>query len=426
VPGRQKFGELKESILLALDVLRRNGLRSFLTVLGIVIGVTTIIAIGAVINGLNSNVLGNIQSLGSSTIIVSKLDWASFGRPTPAMLQRKDLNAKWVDGMLALPHIVAAGAAQQIAVYVGNQAGGMSEVRRGNLRAASVILEGDMPSIADISNFNLTSGRFFNETDEDRHLPVTVLGSITANTLFPSGEDPVGQDVTIEGQLFTVIGVLEPQKQALGTGENPQDNIALVPFSVIREMHPENRDIILLAKADSTENLPMAVDEVREYIRRMRKLASEKNDDFAIMTTDTFVQTWNQISNGIFIVMFAVGSVALLVGGVGVMNIMLVSVTERTREIGVRKAIGARRANILTQFLLEAVTLSGVGGAIGVFLGWSLVFAVRLAFPSFPASVTATLVILGVSVAAMIGIFFGVYPAWKAAGLNPVEALRYE
>ena len=424
--GNQKFSQLQESILLAIDVLRRNRLRSFLTVLGIVIGVTTIIAIGAVINGLNSNVLGQIQTLGSSTIIVSKLDWASFGRPTPAMLQRKDLNANWVSGLTTLPHVVAAGADQQIAVYAGNQAGGMSEVRRGDLRAASVILEGDTPSIADITSLSLTRGRFFNETDEDRHLPVTVLGNITVNTLFPNGQDPIGQDVQIEGRLFTVIGVLQPQKQALGTGENPQDNCALVPFSVIRSMHPENRNIILLAKANSTQDLPLAVDEVREYIRRMRKLSSTKDDDFAIMTTDTFVQTWNQISDGIFIVMLAVGSVALLVGGVGVMNIMLVSVTERTREIGVRKAIGARRVNILTQFLLEAITLAGVGGAIGVFLGWSFVFLVRLAFPSFPASVSPALVILGVAVAAMIGIFFGVYPAWKAARLNPVEALRYE
>src|SRR5271163_1122469 len=419
-----KFGEFKEAIALALDVLWRNPLRSFLTVLGIVIGVTTIIVIGAVINGLNSNVLGNISSLGSSTIIVSRISWATFGRIPMEVLQRKDLKAEWVDGVALLPHIVAASPAGQIANYeVG---AGSSEVRRGNLRAKNVILEGDGPSVMEISNFNLSAGRFLNETDNTYRSSVTVLGHTTAKTLFPNGEDPIGQEVLLEGHVFTVIGVLEEQKQALGTGDNPQDNIACVPYSVIQKLHPEFRDLVILAKADSTEDLPLAVDEVRGYMRRMRKLPSDKKDDFEIMTTDTFVQTWNEISSGIFIVMLAVGSVALLVGGIGVMNIMLVSVTERTREIGVRKAIGARRVNILTQFLLEATALSSAGGIIGVLLGWMIVMAMRLAFPSFLASVSWTLVVLGVSTAGTIGIFFGVYPAWKAARLNPVEALRYE
>jgi putative ABC transport system permease protein len=419
-----KFGEFKEAIALALDVLWRNPLRSFLTVLGIVIGVTTIIVIGAVINGLNSNVLGNISSLGSTTIIVSKMSWATFGRQPMEVLQRKDIKAEWVDGVALLPHVEAASPAGQIANYeVG---AGSSEVRRGNLRAKNVILEGDGPSISQISNFNLTSGRFFNQTDNDYHSSVVVLGSTTVKTLFPNGENPIGQEVLLEGHVFTVIGVLEEQKQALGTGDNPQDNIACVPFSVIMKLHPEFKDVIILAKADSTEDLPLAVDEVRGYMRRVRKLPSDKKDDFEIMTTDTFVQTWNEISSGIFIVMLAVGSVALLVGGIGVMNIMLVSVTERTREIGVRKAIGARQSNILAQFLLEAVTLAGLGGTVGVLLGCIIVLAIRLAFSSFPASVSFTLVAIGVTVASMIGIFFGVYPAWKAARLNPVEALRYE
>jgi putative ABC transport system permease protein len=419
-----KFGEFKEAVALALDVLRRNPLRSFLTVLGIVIGVTTIIVIGAVINGLNSNVLGNIQSLGSSTIIVSRISWATFGRQPMEVLQRKNLKPEWSDGVALLPHVVAATPAGQIANYeVG---AGSSEVRRGNLRAKNVILEGDGPSVSQISNFNMTSGRFFNATDNEYHSSVVVLGSTTAKTLFPNGEDPIGQEVLLEGHVFTVIGVLEEQKQALGTGDNPQDNMACVPFSVIMKLHPEFKDVIILAKADSTEDLPLAVDEVRGYIRRMRRLPSDKKDDFEIMTTDTFVQTWNEISSGIFIVMMAVGSVALLVGGIGVMNIMLVSVTERTREIGVRKAIGARQSNILTQFLLEAVTLAGLGGTVGVVLGSAIVLAIRLAFSSFPASVSFTLVAIGVTVASLIGIFFGVYPAWKAARLNPVEALRYE
>jgi putative ABC transport system permease protein len=424
VSWKQKVGEFKESILLALDVLRRNPLRSFLTVLGIVIGVMTIITIGAVINGLNSNVMGNIDSLGSSTIIVSKFSWATLGRLSQEVLQRKDLKPEWVDGLLQLPHIVAAAPVAQIENYAIGA--GASEVRRGNLRAKNVILEGDGPQIAQISSLTLDRGRFFNETDEEHRSPVTVLGHITANTLFPSGEDPVGQEVLLEGQSFTVIGVLQEEKQALGTGENPEDNKAIVPFAVIQKLHPEFKNVVFLAKADSTQDMPYAIDEVRGYMRRMRKLSSEKEDDFALLTTDTFLDLWNQISSGIFIVMLAVGSVALLVGGIGVMNIMLVSVTERTREIGVRKAIGARRANILTQFLLEAVTLAALGGVIGVLLGGSIVLLIRLAFSSFPASVSFSLVALGVLVAGSIGVFFGVYPAWKAARLNPVEALRYE
>ena len=417
-------GEFKESVALALDVVLRNPLRSFLTVLGIMIGVTTIIVIGAVINGLNSNVLDSVESLGSNTIICYRFSFATLGRQSPAMLQRKELKAEWADGIARLPHVAAAAPLADIQdLSVG---AGSSAVRRGNHRASNVILQGDTPSIADISDFDLNRGRFFNNTDEQHHSPVVVLGHDTAETLFPKGEDPLGQEVLIEGQVFTVIGVLGLQKQALGTGSNPNDNIAILPLTTMRKLHPEFKDFMLFAKADSTDNLPIVVDEIRGYLRRMRKLSSDQDDDFSIMTTDTFLDLWKQISSGIFIVMLAVGSVALLVGGVGVMNIMLVSVTERTREIGVRKAIGARRANILMQFLLEAVTLAGVGGAMGVLFGSAVVLFIRLAFSSFPASVSPFLVFLGVSVATLIGVFFGVYPAWKAARLNPVEALRYE
>jgi putative ABC transport system permease protein len=421
---KQGIVGVRESIALAFDVLLRNPLRSLLTVLGIVIGVSTVIVIGAVVNGLNTNVLGNVEVLGSNTIICYRFSWAMLGRRPMAELQRKELQAEWAEGLAKLPHVMAATPSARIQNQQFQV--GMSTVRRGNYRAQNVILQGNTPSIAIITNLEVVSGRFFNATDLEHRSAVTVLGHTTVNTLFPNHEDPLGQEVLLEGKVFTVIGVLKEQKQALGTGDNPEDNIAIVPLSTMLKLHPEFKDFILFVRADDTKTMPIVIDEVRDYLRRMRRLPSDKEDDFAIMTTDTFLDLWNEISSGIFIVMLAVGSVALLVGGIGVMNIMLVSVTERTREIGVRKAIGARRSNILMQFLLESVTLAALGGVIGVLFGCFIVLLIRLVFSSFPAAVSVSLVVIGVSVAGSIGVFFGVYPAWKAARLNPVEALRYE
>ena len=417
------FHEAKEAVGLALDALRRNPLRSFLTILGIVIGVSTVIAISAVVNGLNSNVIGSVEAMGSNIVICYRFSWATLGRLPAEVLQRKELKPEWAADLEKLAHVQAA--TPSLRIFHPELGAGSADVRRGDVRAKNVILQGNAPAVEQIFNFDLERGRWFNDTDMEHRSPVVVLGHDTAETLFGT-QEPIGQEVLLEGQALTVVGVAAPQKQAFGNGKNPEDNIAIVPLTVMQKMHPEYHDYVLFVKATDAKYVPVVVDEVREYLRRMRRLASDKPDDFAIFTPDAFIDLWKQISGGIFVVMFAVGSVALLVGGIGVMNIMLVSVTERTREIGVRKAIGARRVNILLQFLMEAVTLAGVGGVIGIVVGSALGLSVRLIFSGLPTSISPSLVVLGFSISALIGIFFGVYPAWKAARLNPVEALRYE
>src|SRR5580704_16064085 len=246
--------ELRESVELALDALRHNPTRSFLTVLGIVIGVSTVIAIGAVVNGLNTNVVGQVESLGSNVIICYRFSFVTLGRRPAEELQRKELKAEWAEGLARLPHVVAAAPSARI--QNTELGAGTSYVRRGDVRVKNVILQGNTFSIAEISNLNVESGRFFNYTDQQHRTPVVVLGRDTADALFPAHEDPVGQEVLVEGQVFTVAGVLAHQGQAFGNGKNPNDNIAIFPLSALLRLHPEYRDYALFVKADDAKNIP--------------------------------------------------------------------------------------------------------------------------------------------------------------------------
>jgi putative ABC transport system permease protein len=416
---------LREAVPLALDALRRNPLRSFLTILGIVIAVSEVVAVTSVIIGLDRNVIGSIKDLGSNIVICYRFPWASLGRPPSEWFSRKELQAEWAVELAQLPNVETASPSLRI--FRPEFGAGTSYVRRGEVRAKNVILQGNPPEIQQIFDITLVSGRWFNATDQEHRSQVVVLGYDTAKTLFPGvNEDPIHTEVLIEGQVFTVVGVAERRRQALSGGANPEDNIAIMPLSTMRKLYPQTKDYVLFIKAASAAVVPEVVESARELLRRKRKLPSNKPDDFAIFTPDAFIDLWRQISTGIFIVMFAVATVALLVGGIGVMNIMLVSVTERTREIGVRKAIGAKRRSILWQFLIEAMTLTGIGGLLGIILGSALGLAVRLGFPSLPATISPFWVTVALVVSAMIGITFGMYPAMKAAKLDPVEALRYE
>ncbi len=416
-----RVGDFKETVTMALDTLRANKLRSGLTILGIVIGVMTVITISSVVNGLNSRVEGLVQSLGSNVLFVFR--FPVFGqRPTTEMLTRKQLTYDDAMAMKDLPHVVAVSPALQ---YTDNNApgrAGVTSIQAGGKKMENTILTGDTPSQKDVTDLNLLDGRFFTDTDQARAARVTVLGYDTAEQLFP-GQNAIGKEVQAAGMLFTVVGVLDQQKQAFGGGKNAQDNQAFFPISTFHYMHPEQLDYWISLKYDDPKNRALVQDELTELLRRRRKVLNEKPDNFAIFGTDSLTRLWDQITSGLFLLLFSLSSVALLVGGVGVMNIMLVSVTERTREIGVRKAIGATKRTILTQFTLEAVTLCALGGTIGILIGSVIASVLRFLLPS-------TVSLLWIAIAFIsscgIGLIFGIYPAWKAANLNPIEALRYE
>ena len=416
-----RLNDTRESVGMAMDTLRTNKLRSGLTILGIVIGVATVIAISSLINGVNNQVAAFADQFGTNVLWVFR--WNFVGaRPTAKMLARKQLTLADAEAIGTLPHVVGVNASRSFSNWT--QGFGYVAVKYKNKSIQNTILEGDLPSFANVNNVDLKEGRLFNQDDEFRRADVTVIGHDTAKKLF-GGRNPVGKDVIIEGHVFTVIGVLGKYKQPFGGGSNPNDNKAVFPMSTFYKIHPEVLDTFISVKYDHLANKALVTQEIQTLLRARRRVRVEKNDNFAIFGPDSILKLWSEITGGLVIFMFAVSSVGLLVGGVGVMNIMLVSVTERTREIGVRKAIGATKRNVLIQFTFEAMTLCFLGGVIGIILGGMITYAIRYGV-SFPASMSTLWTVIAFVVSGLIGIVFGIYPAWKAANLDPIEALRYE
>lgn len=417
-----RISDSKESVRLALDTLRKNKLRSGLTILGISIGISTVILISSAINGLNTNIDQFVRTLGTNDLWV--FQYEPFARrPTTEELNRKKLTYEDGIAMRALPHVAAVDPEL---TYQNFQTGlGSVWVKRGSHKIQNTILNGSTSAVKDVVDIQMLEGRMWTDPEEQRSANVVVLGHDAAEDLFP-GENPLGQDIDCEGDIFTVIGVLDKQPQPFGSGRNTQDNSAYFPLTTFRKIHPEIKDFWIVVKYDDPANKQLVVEEVRELLRIRRGVRVQQDDNFAVFGPDSLTRLWNSLTGGLFLFMVAVSSVGLMVGGVGVMNIMLVSVTERTREIGIRKAIGATKKNILLQFTLEAITLCAVGGVLGILAGSLFTLILHFAVSFLHAALSTVWVVIAFLVSCAIGLVFGIYPAWKAASMDPIEALRYE
>ncbi|HVN18968.1 MAG TPA: ABC transporter permease [Dongiaceae bacterium] len=416
-------GEFREIVQMATETIRTNKLRSALTVLGIVIGVAVVIGVSSIGRGLDDNVRDRFATVGSNVIFVFHLDPMTFGRISEEMRTRKELTMDDAEALQDLPHVSAVSAALRL--FRPEVGSGTYAVKYQNRKAKNTILEGNTPSMINVEDLPLASGRWFSEFDDDHRSPVVVLCSDTTEELFGK-DDPLDKEVNIEGRLFRVIGTLGPIQSFFNAGKDPINNRVFFPLRTFKTLHPEMKQHWIVVKSTSHDDMPKAMDEIRDVLRRRRKVAFDQPDNFSMFTIQSITDVWNQITGGLFLGMFAISSVGLIVGGVGVMNIMLVSVTERTREIGIRKAIGARQRDILLQFTLEAIILTAVGGIFGILAGAVLVWIIPRVWPSLPAHMSAFWVTFGFSSAAAVGLVFGIYPAWKASTLDPIESLRYE
>jgi len=415
-------GQTRESIHLALDTLHNNKLRSGLTILGIVIGVTTVIVISSVINGLNDRVSAWITSFGTNVIWVYHLPMIGV-KPTSEMLTRKKLTLDDALALSSLPHVLGADAEVR---HVNERFRvGDVDVKYNGKKVSGAFLFGATAQFPIVSDVGTSSGRFWTDEEDARHAHVCLLGTDTASELFGEA-DPIGNDVNVATGVYTVIGVVDKRKQPFGSGKNPADNGVYFPLGTFHNLYPEIKDMYIVIRYDDQRNKSLVEEEVREMLRVRRKVRANLPDNFEMMGPDSLSRLWGQLTGGLVLFMIAVSSVGLMVGGVGVMNIMLVSVTERTREIGVRKAIGATKRTILTQFTTEAITLCAAGGIIGILVGAVITWIVYFLPIGLPATMSVMWVAIAFGVSCAIGLLFGIYPAWKAANLDPIEALRYE
>jgi putative ABC transport system permease protein len=409
--------EFKELFAQAMVTLWSHKFRSFLTVLGVVIGTATTISVASLVSGMEQTFKEQIEQFGTNVASVSRFG----GGPRTHQLTEEERKRKpiTIDQAIALSQLPSVVAASPVL----RPSGLPPTVKYRNNEVQTPDVRGVWASYVETRDTPIARGRFFTDAEDHHKVPVCIVGHDIAEKLL-SGYDPLGKEIIIGSKVFTIIGTLEKAKTGLGGGPNP-DLYVLIPYGVLHAMYPAQEDHFVTLRARTGE-LDKMLDEATELLRRIRQVPYDQPDNFNIGTPSGILETFNNILAVIALVIIPITSVALLVGGIGVMNIMLVSVTERTKEIGVRRAIGARRADIIWQFLLEAMTLTGLGGVIGVAFGFLVSFLLNVLLPSLPSTVPMLWVLIGFSVSVAIGLIFGLYPAVKAARLDPIEALRYE
>jgi putative ABC transport system permease protein len=410
--------QIKELFTQAMTTLWSHKFRSFLTVLGVVIGTATVIGVASLASGLEAGFKDQIEQFGTNVAFVSRFG----GGPRHSDLTEEERKRKPIslEDAIALSQLPSALAASPILRPPGMPPA--VKFRGNEVRTPQV--RGVWASYSNTREVNIARGRFFTDLEDQHSIEAAVIGHDIAEKLM-SGYEPLDKEITIGNKVFKVIGVLEKSKQPFGGGGPPVDSLIFIPYSVMHAMYPSQIDhwIALGARQGQLDKL---VDEATELMRRRRNDGFDKPNSFVVNTPSGMVESFNKILLTISMIVIPIVSVALLVGGIGVMNIMLVSVTERTKEIGVRRAIGARRRDIIWQFLLEASALTGIGGLIGIVVGFLISFLLNVLMPSLPSRVPMIWVVVGFSVSVAIGMIAGLYPAFKASRLDPIEALRYE